>query len=210
MYSKVAVCGETRAQKYCEKKRYQVCVRSMSGATYELTTDLDAKRFVSAVAGVCKQTFGYGDAASAVRAVRKATATSSSGEAATAAFVENVAGFLAHAGRLGWGATEVAAAAAGDVVEISDAHAAALVQFWKGEVGNVRRALAADTTFNKQLTKFTWRIDIKGGSLEAASEGEPCALLEMQIAERVRFRRRFWPRLVSPVYITRHYDAVAS
>ena len=170
---------------------------SSSGATFRLTTDLDAKRFAAAVSGVCKQTFGYGDGASAARAVRKAVATSGAGEAAAAAFVDSVAGFLRHAGRLGWGATEVAAAVAGDTVEISDAHATVLVQFWKGEIGAVRRALAAGATFNKQLAKFTWRIDVKGGSTDAEGGGEPVALLEMQIAERVRyvFSSVMWPRV---------------
>ena len=156
--------------------------------TFRLSTDLDNKRFAALLSAVCKQKFGHrgGDEASATRAIRKAASASEQSEEEVTAFIEDIGKFVEHAGRLGWGATEVANAIAGDNVKIDEKHAKVFIQFWKVEVGSIKRSLAARVTFNKKLTKFNWRIDVKGGNAEEGG-GNACALFEMNVANRVSF-----------------------
>lgn len=155
-------------------------------STFRLTTDLDTKKFVALVSAVCKKRFGHrgGDEEAAARAIRKAVATSKRNDEEVAEFIEEIGKFVEHAGRLGWGATEVANIAASDQVDVEDQHAKALVQFWKGEVDAIRRSLGARVTFNQKISNFNWRIDVKGGN-DADGGGTACALFEMNIANRV-------------------------
>ena len=85
-----------------------------------------------------------------------------------------------------------------DFVSLPEEQAIVFGQFWKGEATNIRSSTAEATTFNHQLSHFTWRIDVKsgggggggggGGSGSGGDDGNtdvPCALLEMNVADRV-------------------------
>ena len=164
----------------------------------QLTNDLDKKRFASALAGVCKTTIHQDPTVEPKALISKCFQKSSMSEIDIDQFWDGLSKVMVTAARKGWTHVELLEELKQpDFVSLPEEQAIVFGQFWKGEATNIRSSTAEATTFNHQLSHFTWRIDVKsggggggggGGSGSGGDDGNtdvPCALLEMNVADRV-------------------------
>ena len=155
-------------------------------ATLQLTNDLDNKRFASAIAGMCKLSIHNETSMDRSTLSAKIFAKSKMSNEEQTIFLENLAQLLRTAAQKGWTHVELVEEAKNtEFVVVAEEQAEILGQYWKAELIHVRSSVAKATTFNHQLSHFTWRIDMKSDGGDGSNDA-PCALLEMNVADRVR------------------------
>jgi hypothetical protein len=151
----------------------------------QLTNDLDNKRFASALTGVCKMSIHNDTTIDRGALLTKVFSKSSMASEQQLLFFQSLADVMATAARKGWTHVELVEELKNpEFVIISEEQVDIFGQYWKGEINNIRSSIAKATTFNHELSHFTWRIDVKSNGGDGSNDS-PCALLEMNVADRV-------------------------
>ena len=169
----------------------------------DLTNDLDKKRFASAITGMCKIAVHHDTTADREALTQKVFAKSTMSVADQSIFLDGLAKVLSTAAKKGWTHVELAEEAKNsEFATMSEEQADILGQFWKSDLINIRSSVAEAATFNHKLDHFTWRIDVKSEGGDGSND-EPCALLEMNVGDRVS-DRQFFINLFFCVCVERH------
>ena len=151
-----------------------------------LTNDLDKKRFASAITNICKSTIHRDASIQREAILQKVFSKSKMTTEEQNNFLDNLTKLLSLATKKGWTHQELTDATKNtELVTIAEEQGDILGQFWKSESININVSIAEASTFAQKLETFTWRIDMKSSGGDGSND-EPCALLEMNVTDRVR------------------------
>ena len=161
-----------------------------------LTNDLDKKRFASAITNICKSTIHRDASIQREAILQKVFSKSKMTTEEQNNFLDNLTKLLSLATKKGWTHQELTDATKNtELVTIAEEQGDILGQFWKSESININVSTAEASTFAQKLETFTWRIDMKSSGGDGSND-EPCALLEMNVTDRVRCCWICWLSLI--------------